>query len=421
MTPIAGWYEDPNEVTSERYWDGDAWTRFTRASTRVPVEESAPLVDLVFEAAPTKDAKGRPLHDPDHEDPAADASTAVVSDVSPDAPWPPQGASTPAMLDDGAPTPPPFDTAESPWHPLSFGPFPPPSPTAPRRRRTKLIVALGAAGVLIIGIGVGAALSLASKPSASAAVSSAAGTSLGKGSATYSMNLSISAPGMPGGANVDASGASNFTTNEERLNETTTINGEIVSDTQVIDGEHLLLEPAHLSKLIPGKSWLAATFDQVEKEEAGELKGQSAGAGIELDAIALLHVLSSPANPASSLGPSTIGPSAVSGYTVHLTQARLNADLSSAPRWMHQIMDQLQIPPGGATYQVYVDKSGLVRQLSVTLDESLGSGAPVATVLANLDFTHYGTLVAIPKPPVGQIASWGQFVAAVAALSAPTA
>lgn len=53
-TPPAGWYRDPNQQDSERYWDGSSWTQSTRAlATAVAVVPAATEVEVGGEVEET--------------------------------------------------------------------------------------------------------------------------------------------------------------------------------------------------------------------------------------------------------------------------------------------------------------------------------------------------------------------------------
>lgn len=52
--PIPGWYPDPQSPTSQRYWDGTAWTDQTR-----PVMPSAPVPPPPFGAMPSSVPSGQ--------------------------------------------------------------------------------------------------------------------------------------------------------------------------------------------------------------------------------------------------------------------------------------------------------------------------------------------------------------------------
>ncbi len=60
MTPLAGWYTDPQDAAHERWWDGSQWTAATQPGS--PTAAAAPGPDLgLREAAATAPAAVRPV------------------------------------------------------------------------------------------------------------------------------------------------------------------------------------------------------------------------------------------------------------------------------------------------------------------------------------------------------------------------
>ena len=68
--------------------------------------------------------------------------------------------------------------------------------------------------------------------------------------------------------------------------------------------------------------------------------------------------------------------------------------------------------------KVFIDHTGLLRSLSVQLNESGTAGA--VTLHETLDFSDYGAPVTVAAPPADQVASFAQFLQAEKAAEGTT-
>ena len=122
--------------------------------------------------------------------------------------------------------------------------------------------------------------------------------------------------------------------------------------------------------------------------------------------LGLLEQLGSKVTP---LGSSTVGGTPREGVRHHPRHGkdRRSPQLSLCPRWARSLLSKLTV--GNAGVKVYVDSSGLVRQLTVAVSGSVGSSKPF-TFDAKATFSAYGAPVNIAAPPPGQVVTAKQLL-----------
>jgi hypothetical protein len=133
-----------------------------------------------------------------------------------------------------------------------------------------------------------------------------------------------------------------------------------------------------------------------------------------MDPLTMMKSLQQKGWTVQSLGASTIGGTAVSGYaaTLNSTQAaqQIQKELQSGefsgeiPSNDGQGIEKMAGSLGTITVDVYVDSSKLLRELSV----QLGGGKLGVSESLKMDFENYGTPVNIETPPPGDVVSMQQ-------------
>jgi hypothetical protein len=124
-------------------------------------------------------------------------------------------------------------------------------------------------------------------------------------------------------------------------------------------------------------------------------------------------MLAQQGNKVVARGPSTVGGDAVDGFAVTVDPADIAQKLKQAdlPEWMQQAASNLTVH--AFTVDVFVDHAGLLRSLSVHMDESTAATGNIA-IAETLDFSDYGTPVTVTAPPAGQVETIEQFLQAEA-------
>lgn len=139
----AGWYPDPDDSGSQRYWDGSVWTEH-RAPIQTPSEPAAeqPTVVVPTRTA-TPEGRGGAHRKPDSE-PEPGATTPIAQRTPTPVEPPAEPTFEPTPPPSFEPAPPSFEQAPPPsFEPAAFA-APPAGPSAPGDNK-KLIVWFGAA------------------------------------------------------------------------------------------------------------------------------------------------------------------------------------------------------------------------------------------------------------------------------------
>lgn len=284
-----------------------------------------------------------------------------------------------------------------------------PTPTRRPRRRLlasllALIVVVGAAGIAIVVTG---------GKSAEAAVIDSVNTTMADGTAHITMALSAHTP--TGTVTGTGTGAIDFNNNAMQLQLSV---GEAAQQLQLqivyLAGSIYENIPG-IDQLVPGKSWVS--LDLSSLQGAGSQNPSSLGTGN--NPAAELRLLAQQGNTVVALGSSTIDGISVEGYAVTLDASAIKAKLAQAklPSWMTSALSNVKL--GDTTLKVFVDGSGLLRRMSIGLNESVGSSGNVG-VDESLDFSDYGTAVSVSAPPPDQVVSFQQFLQAAEAQAGGT-
>ncbi len=281
----------------------------------------------------------------------------------------------------------------------------------PQKGRAGGFLALAGAAVLLAGGGVGAYFVLGHTTNAAAAVATAVQESLNRKTADLSMHISASAAGTT--ATITGTGSMDFATNAVNLTMNINAGGQSITERAVYDGATIFVNLGSLVGLAaPGKSWVSIDTGQ-PTSGAGGVGGTGGTVG---NPTAMLKLLGAQGNQVVALGSSMVNGVSVQGYTVHLTPASITKDLSEAhlPSWMKQAVSTVQSPD--VTEDVYIDGSNQLLSVVATVHARANNQNVVENT--SMDFSNYGTSVAIVDPPPNDVVSFSQFQQDAAAKNA---
>lgn len=284
-----------------------------------------------------------------------------------------------------------------------FQPPPPPAPgaegpTGPHRGRR--LLALGVAAVLVAGAVVGTVLATSgsSGPSPEHAVVTSAQSSLADKTADVQLSLSVEGSSL-GSLAATGSGAIDFSSGASQLQLTYSGLKSLSGDqlTEISTGGTDYVSVPLVAQLLPGKSWISV--------DDGDASSLTPGVTDPADILGMLEAEGASVDP---LGPSTLGGDTVEGYKVSISSSTIDQGVgqSGLPAGLQKAVQGI-IGTNGVTLEVYVGTDGLVREIQVPLDLTVG-GSPL-TAEVTLDFTQYGTPVTIVAPPASEVVSLSQF------------
>jgi hypothetical protein len=294
-------------------------------------------------------------------------------------------------------------------------------PTQSRTRRRRTLIVTGCAIlILVIAVGVGVGISSSrNHPANSGTHMASAAFVVASTQATmaqHTADVSISGTVGLGGTQFSVPGV---TTGNVAITGT----GEVDFDTNQLS----LTATAEGSNIriltSDGNTYLGGSFGGTGVSPTGgaewiELPSahqSSAFSGMSsMDPLTMMKSLQQKGWTVQSLGTSTIGGTAVSGYaaTLNGTQAaqQIQKELQSGefsgeiPSKDGQGIEKMAGSLGTFTVDVYVDGSKLLRELSV----QLGGGKAGISESLKMDFENYGTPVNIETPPPGDVVSMQQ-------------
>lgn len=253
-----------------------------------------------------------------------------------------------------------------------------------------LIMALVAGGLLfVVGGGTGA----------EAAVRDAVARSAADRSAAVTLSGTVSVAGRS--VAISGSGVVDLGSEAAQLTLSGRAAGQQVTEKAIfVEGTAYLNLPT-LSSLVPGKTWISM--------DLSTLKGTDEGGGFnpEINPASWLSLLGQQGNQVTALGPSTVGGTPVQGYSVTIDKSTIDADLSSAnvPSWLRSVLSEVTFSDVDA--KVYVDGSGLLRRVTVSTQETIGS-SDVVEIQESTTYSDYSAPVAIGAPPPSDVITFEQ-------------
>lgn len=293
-----------------------------------------------------------------------------------------------------------YDHAESPLLP-PVGAIPLPgapqaSQEAARRTRAQLILvgllimAMVAGGLLfVVGGGTGA----------EAAVSDAVARSAADGSAAVTLSGTVAVAGRS--VAVSGSGVVDLGSQSAQLTLSSRTAGHQTTEKAIfVDGTGYLYFPT-LSSLVPGKTWISMDLSTLMGTDgAGDLSS-------ETNPASWLPLLTQQGNQVTALGPSTVGGTPVQGYSVTIDKSTIDAHISSAnvPSWLRSVLSEITFNSIDA--KVYVDGSGLLRRVTVSTQETVGS-SEVVEIQEATTYSNYNAPVTISAPPPSEVITFEQ-------------
>jgi hypothetical protein len=275
------------------------------------------------------------------------------------------------------------------------------------RRRTRAQAVLW--GLVVLTVVAGALVYvLGGSPSPADAVTGAVTTSAADGTVQLAIAGSVSAAGET--ATFNGSGSVDFVHGAAQLSLTATAAGRQDSAQVVVVGGTLYVGSPNLSALLSGKSWLSVPV--------GPGGGGTSGGDPLADPANWLSILENHGGQVTPLGPSTVDGTAVQGYSVTFDPSTIEGDLGSLglPASARSALSKLTVTHAGFT--VYVDGTGLVRQLSVDLSAGIGASGPLS-VEETTTFSSYGAPVSITAPPPADVATAGELLKGAGAAALP--
>jgi Protein of unknown function (DUF2510) len=356
----SGWYRDPLQPGTERYWDGTDWTEARRPC----VVELPEWTDLPEQLAGAGVPSTVGFELPSYETLARMGATPVA----PVPEGPPHGAGARAggsgATDRSGPAGSRLDGSR-------------------RWVRKALSVVLGGAVVATVSFVV-----VGRRSDANAAVVAAVNAALSDRTA----DVAITGSGSTAGSSfsITGTGAIDFTQRAMQVSldvndGTQQLNEEVVYQNKVI---YVNVGNA-IDQIVPGKSWVSLTLSQLSS--AGGMSSFGSGNTLGNDPAAALQSLRQEGNGATDLGSSTVDGMNVEGYSVQLTNPAVG-------------------------YRVYVDSAGQLVRLTTAVNETRADQGLSET--ATMDFSHYGASVSVTPPPAGEVAPFQTFLKAAMALTA---
>jgi hypothetical protein len=246
------------------------------------------------------------------------------------------------------------------------------------------------AGVLLWVVG--------NERSAAAAVSDAVATSTAGHSAHVAETASVDVGGTT--VSISATGGIDFAQNAAQLTVSGSVAGHQIAETVTfVDGIAYIEDPA-LGTVQPGKKWISI--------DVPSLSGANYTGGIDpgVNPGEWMPLLAAQGDQVTPLGPSTVGQTAVQGYTVTVSPSKVQADLTSPslPAWLRSTLSHVSV--GSFSFKVYIDGTNLLRRITVTSEESLDS--KTAQVTESILYSDYGTPVTASAPTPSQVVTFQQ-------------
>jgi hypothetical protein len=258
--------------------------------------------------------------------------------------------------------------------------------------------------VAVVVIAGGAFLFLGRHTNADATVSDAASTTLDAHSVDVAINGSVGVAGDT--VNFTGSGAMDFAQNAEQLSLNESVGSQQLTEKVVyLDKVVYVSIGNEIGQLFPGKSWVSLDLSSLSSSGAAA----SLGAGSSLnDPVSVLQALKAEGNTVVDLGTSIVNGQTVQGYSVTLDASAINSQIASEnlPAWMQQAVQQLV--SANEVFNVYVNSSGLVARLAVSVTATALSQSVNENV--TIDFSDYGAAVTVAAPPPGDVVSFQSFL-----------
>ncbi len=174
----------------------------------------------------------------------------------------------------------------------------------------------------------------------------------------------------------------------------------------LVDGVAYVSYPG-ISTVLPGKTWVSEPTT-------------TSTSGVQLsNASDLLRVLAAKGAVITRTGSGTIGSTPVTRYSVKLNLADIAGQTSKLGISASDSEAVQQLLQNGVSVDVYIDGANQIRRLSLQLAVPATSTAPAGQESVVVDFTNYGTPVAISAPPADQIATLQQLQSVSATQSSP--
>jgi hypothetical protein len=265
--------------------------------------------------------------------------------------------------------------------------------------------------VAVVALAGGTFLFLGRHTNADAAVADAATTTL----QAHSVDVAISGSVGVAGTTIafTGSGAMDFAQNAEQLS----LN-ESVGNQQLTENLVYLNKVAYVSigneigQIFPGKSWVSLDLSSLSSSGAAASLG--AGSSVN-DPASVLQALKADGNTVVDLGSSTVNGQSVQGYSVHLDATAINNEIAheNLPAWMQQAIQELV--SADEVYDVYVNSSGLVVRVTVSVTATALSESINENV--TMDFSNYGAAVSVTAPPADEVEPFQSFLQAAGSQS----
>jgi hypothetical protein len=291
------------------------------------------------------------------------------------------------------------------------------TPARPRPVRNRAAWAAGTLIPIAVVLAVGGVLLLAVKPASPRTVlSQALSATLAQHSADTAISGSAQVDGVV--VPVTGSGTFDFIHNQGTMVLDLSLAGQTLREKAITSHQSVYLNVGPLvSKVLPGKSWVvmhAAQYSAQGRASSGLAPG-GPGAG---NPGALLNILGNGANAVTALGPSTIKGVAVQGYLVVVNPAVIKAEMANPrlPAWERQTARSISDTKVG--YKVFVAASGRVYRLTTGVTEQAAGGRIEEFI--SMDFSNFGTAVAVTVPPANQVSSYQAFLKAAEAMQSRT-
>ena len=188
-------------------------------------------------------------------------------------------------------------------------------------------------------------------------------------------------------------GAIDFTNDSAQMDMSVSVLSEKIHVTAVVVAgavyEDLSGLPGFKGLLKPGKSW-------IEIPVQGSLS-ESDGLGATGNPASFLLALTRKGLKVTSIGTSRVDGVSVTGYEVKFPEnlATLGPGVGSLPSAAQQILR-------GITMHVWIDGSGLLRRMTMSLSSPAASSG-IGTIKLTMDLSDYGTPVKVTAPPSSEV------------------
>ncbi|MCU1490378.1 MAG: hypothetical protein JWM85_1783 [Acidimicrobiaceae bacterium] len=267
------------------------------------------------------------------------------------------------------------------------------------------------AGVLLaIGGGVGAeAAAGTGSGNPTAAVSSAIVRTAQQKSADFSVRFTVSlASGSS--ASVSGSGAADLATDRFRLSFNNLLGASSGPVELLMVGGKIYLGAPQLAQLLGGKTWIA-------------IPEQSAPAGTKTSSNnasqTIKRALTRSGVSVRDLGGAAVGGVSVEHYVIRYGANAIRGALGKLPVSLPASSRQVLKGLGPVSVGVWIDGSGLVRQLAGGFFVPLTAGAP-SRLQYTVGFSNFGTPVQVQAPPASEVAPFSRFAKTLGGAGAGT-